>query len=331
MDSLIFWDNVVLLLSGILIIFCFVLFFSVRALISYSQEERTRQALRQPQRNFGIEHRDSNLAEDGVERDYEDEPTSSRGDDDADSHEAWDERDYQPPVRKFGAAPKIREKKQFVLPEKSVWFVLGIIFGAGSIALWFNLSTIDNPTTPAVNSSIGQAPNPPVKGQASILLDNGQTPSPPANGPASSPSVNAIENQTATSLEPVAGESAIAPTVGEDQPSISDGAAAFAASLKQNLPMPVQPGVTITAVTAEGAVVLLVFNIAKSIADGDSERLEVNMKQNFRQGVCETEPFPDNIHGLSNLGVTFLVNYYDLLGRNVARFSAEPKFCSDPT
>ena len=134
-----------------------------------------------------------------------------------------------------------------------------------------------------------------------------------------------------TAPEPLANPATNEPPAAKDEPAPSDAAAVFVAGLKQNLPMPVQPGVTITAVTAEGSAALPVFNIAEPIADEDIEKLQLEMEKGFREGVCATTPFPDNIHGLSNMGITFLVNYYDLLEKNVVRFSAKPSFCSNPT
>jgi len=345
MDSSIFWDNVVLLLSGIVILFSLVLFFSVRALISYSQEEHNRQSIRRPPRDardVRDDWHDNYLEEDSAERDFENEAAGYRNDDFADGHdqEAWEEREYRPPARQISVASRIREPRQLAIPGKSIWFVVGIICGAGGMGLWVSISATNNPTTTTAISNFGQASNPPANEQVSSPPVNGQASSPPVNGQASGPlvngqpsgpPVNATPNPTATALEPVTNVTTIAPPTAEAQPNPSDAAAVFAASLKQNLPLPVQPGVTITAVTAEGTIVLLVFNIAEPIADEDIEKLRVDMEQSFHDGVCATEPFPDNIHGLSNVGVTFLVNYYDLLEKNVMRFSAKPNFCTNPT
>lgn len=363
MNDSMYWDNVVLLVSGILILIGLVLFFSIRSLVRYSQEERARQSLRARPRRREFSNQRPNFTQnefrrprdhdvdDGVDaRDYDDDDGFGRayqneeagnddfggnedfageenyvaeddyvsGDDYAREDEDQPDRNYpydyergqaKEPVYRRPAARKIPPvrrtvRKQFEFPVTAVWFVVGGIFGALITALSFYATTGNNSVTPVTASNVVQAENPPVD---------------PVVSPPTVPPLPTTDNAI------------VEPPTTDGPDDLSDMAAGFAASLTRNLPMPVQPGVEITAITAEGSIVLIEFNIAEPVADDDVGRLQAEMEKRFFDGVCATTPFPDNIHGLSNRGITFLVNYKDLFDKAVVNFTAEPQFCSKPT
>lgn len=304
-----FLDNVGLVLSGIGLLIGLVLLLMVRAAFRRSREAGSRQSQRQQEPRFGDERYHDYRDEEHDRRDYEDDRAGYR--EDYYNHDQRDWRDDQPPRRGGGSAPRQRHAVRRAFPWKSIWFVIGIGAGAGGMALWNDPSLVETLVTPAATPSQSEPVAAPVA--RPIAKSDDRIISAPEPAPAP------VVNQT-----PAAAPAASEPS------GISIAVAKFVANLNENLPMAVQPGVTITAVTSDEDVVLIQFNIADAIAKEDVDRLRTEVKQRFRESVCATPAFPDNIHGLSNQGVSFVINYTDLLEAPIFSFSAGPNFCSNP-
>jgi hypothetical protein len=309
MDATFFLDNLGLVILALALLGGLLLFLLVRAALRRSRETGSRQSRRQQEPRFGDERYHDYRDEDRDYRGYEDERAGYR-----ENYYNNDERDWhddQPARRGVGSAPRQRHAARRAFPWKSIWFVIGIGAGAGGMALWNDPSSIQALMTPAATPSQPAPVATPVA--APVAKSDDRLIITPA--PAPTPVVN--QTADASPASSAATELSIAVTK-------------FVANLNQNLPMAVQPGVTITAVTSDETVVLIQFNIADAIAKEDVDRLQIEVKQRFRESVCATPAFPDNIHGLSNQGASFVINYTDLLEATIFSFSAGPNFCSSP-
>jgi hypothetical protein len=196
-----------------------------------------------------------------------------------------------------------------LLKPKKIWFVVGVCAGAGGLALWWNLPTF-NPLTTVM-----------------ALFDR---PDPPAvvNRPAPAPTETKEQDrfgvpQTDGPVSPVA--------IGDgDGNGVGELIDSFVTNLKGQLPMAVGPGITMVNVDFQGNVVALGFTIAQTVAPEDAPKLQNELESRFKASVCATPPEPSNIHGLNEQGVSFIITYVDLLGKNVAGLTVDPNFCSSP-
>jgi hypothetical protein len=183
-----------------------------------------------------------------------------------------------------------------------------LFVGAGGLALWWNLGAIPNPlpTVLALFDRPDPSPSDPV------------TPAAPA-GNKGQDRVGAAASRPATAPEPVGVGG------GEDVGELVED---FVGGLRAKLPMAVGPGITMVNVDAHGGTVALGFTIAQTVSDEDAPKLQAELETRFRGSVCATPPEPTNIRGLNELGVAFLIDYVDLLGKNVAGLTVDPNFCT---
>jgi hypothetical protein len=208
------------------------------------------------------------------------------------------------PIFGPGSVTQMRKSARPLGAAKGLWFVFGAAVGIVVAMIWSSVPTVGSLTT---------------------LLASFDAPSPPAvaDQPAAGDASKAQERMTAFDQTAAAAPSA-------DQGDVGQLIDAFVVSLRNQLPMTVGPGITMAAVTAESNTIALGFTIAQAIAAEDEPKLQSELENRFRTSVCATEPNPTNIHGLNRRGVSFLITYTDILGRNVAGLTVGANYCSSP-
>lgn len=209
------------------------------------------------------------------------------------------------PIFGSGGFSQMRKSARPAGPAKGLWFVFGVTVGIAATVIWSSVTT-----SGSLMSLVA-------------FLDN-PNPTAIADEPASAAGGKAPEQ-----LGPFGQTASGAPTA-VDQGDIGQLIDAFVASLRSQLPMTVGPGITMAAVEADSNIIALGFTIAQAIAEEDEPKLQSELETRFRNSVCATEPDLTNIHGLNRRGVSFLINYTDLLGRNVAGLTVEPNYCASP-
>ncbi len=190
-----------------------------------------------------------------------------------------------------------------------VWFLVGIGVGAGGLAIWLN--------------------PPPSDALASVLalLDRPAPPTTTAEETPQPDSSEATDRFGEAAPEGFAQPSAISDG---DTTEVGEMVESFILTLRDQLPMAVGPGITMVNADFEGNIIALGFMIAQTVADEDAPKLQEELETRFQKSVCATAPDPTNIHGLNERGVSFIITYVDLIGKNVAGLSVAPNFCSDP-
>lgn len=205
----------------------------------------------------------------------------------------------------FGSGGGTKQRKPLPIagPAKGLWFVFGAAMGIGAMIFWSSPPTADSLNTLV---ALFESPNPPAVAEE---------PKPPV--------VTKAQERLNPPGETV---SATAASDGELVAMVED----FVTSLRTQLPMAVGPGITMASVEGGPNAIALGFTIAQSVAAEDAPKLQSELETRFRNSVCATEPDPTNIHGLNARGVSFLINYTDLLGKTVAGLTVEPNYCASP-
>lgn len=312
MDASIIWENPGLTMLGVLAGIFLILLLPIASALRRSRETR---------RDVSPRQREPSIFDDRGydDRDYGDRQDYgsyfARQESSPDRWGARDDRDDDVPAGVFGREPRQRKRRKTVslsAPARAMWFVVGVCVGAGGLALWWyppsNLLSF-NPLPTIL--ALFEPPDPP-----------------PVADTAPPPADNKVQDRLAEPGSDVAS----APM------AIGDGGGAevdemienFVTTLQAQLPMAVGPGITMVNADSGSNTVALGFTIAQTVADEDAPKLQEELESRFKSSVCATQPDPTNIHGLNKRGVAFLINYVDLLGKNVAGLTVAPNFCSDP-
>lgn len=253
---------------------------------------------RQNEPRFGDAPYDDYRDDDRYRRDYDDDRVEDR--DEYDDRAPAAGRYSRPAAGRISPRPVERTPIRRAFPAKSLWFLIGVCCGVGGMVFWGDTATLNNLITPAATPNQVQT--------TAVQID----PNDGAGNSAASPAVN---------------NDRVVSSAADGPANLTQAVTLFAENLKTLIPMNVQPGVIITAVTASETTVLLDFNVDEAVADEDVGILGADVEKRFRESVCSTAPLPDNMHGLTNQGATFLIHYTELLGKTVANFTIEPKFC----
>lgn len=330
MNASIIWENPGLVLLGILAgIFLLLLLPILRAVRRSRKERRDGPLVRREPVIHNGRHNDrydderpsarSEFTRDGEERHADrprlydepddDVPTSALTgydkDDYADRRSSREVLDDGTPATIFGSGASRRKPLSVSSPVRSFWFAIGVCVGAGGLALLLNPPSFNQLT--AVMALLDRPGSPPVADKT-------------APAPAET---NAREGPGA----PAPGVSASRAAVNSEVGAMIDS---FVSDLRGQLPMEVGPGITMVNADSNGNVVALGFTIAQPVAEQDALKLQSELETRFQTNVCSTPPEPTNIHGLNERGVSFLINYVDLTGKNVAGLTVGPNYCADP-
>lgn len=314
MNVSIFWENPGLTLLGVLAAIFVVLLLPIIGAMRRSREERFDASLRSREPNIFNAHYDDRQYD---SRGYDDRPDygsyfSRYADDQSSdgfaSHTSSRDGRGDPPAGVFGSGPRRRKSVRVTAPARSmIWFVTGLCVGAGGLALWWKLPPV-NPLPTVMALFDRSAPSPAVAEAPAARVDSkGQ-------------------ERVGGALPQVMA----APAAADGGGDVSEMVDTFVTNLKAQLPMAVGPGITMAAVNANSNTVALGFTIAQSVTAEDAPKLQKELESRFRSNVCSTSPDPSNIHGLNERGVAFIINYVDLLGKNVAELTVKPNFCSNP-
>ena len=330
MNASIIWENPGLVLLGILVGIFLILLLPILSAVRRSREQRRDSSLA---RREPVIHNDSYddgydgkrpsdrsyFARDDEERYADRRRLYEEPDDDvpASARTGHDEDDYGDrrrsreglddgtPATIFGGGASRRKPLRVSGPVRSFWFAIGVCVGAGGLALLWNPPSFNQLT--AVMALLDSPGPPPVADQT-------------APAPAET---NAQERPEAPGTGMPASRAAVEPEIGAMIES-------FVGGLRGQLPMAVGPGITMVNVDSNGNVVALGFTIAQTVAEQDALKLQNELETRFQTNVCSTPPEPTNIHGLNERGVSFLINYVDLSGKNVAGLTVGPNYCADP-
>lgn len=210
------------------------------------------------------------------------------------------------PIFGSGGASQMRKSARPAGPARGLWFVFGVTVGIAATMLWTSVPTADTLTT------------------LLAFFENSNAPA-IADEPAAE-----TDGKVQERMASVGETDSAAPTADDQGNDVGQLINAFVASLKTQLPMAVGPGITMAAVEADSKTIALGFTIAQAITEEDEPKLQSELETRFRTSVCATEPDPTNIHGLNRRGVSFLISYTDLLGRNVAGLTVGPNYCASP-
>jgi hypothetical protein len=315
MSTSIIWENPGLALLGVLAGIFLILLLPIVGAVRRSREERRADLLRAREptiygdRHYEERYHDERYHDDRYERPDHGNYFASQGDDYAASRRSAREARDDVPPGVFGSGPRRRKPRWISAPAGSVWFAIGVCVGAGGLALWWSLPPI-NPVT-----------------ALTTLLDN---PAPPTIAEQSPPTRDSKVQDRFDAPEVVAVPSAIGDG-GDAGDELGEMVESFVANLRAQLPMGVGPGITMISVDSDSTSIAIGFAIAASVADEDAPKLQDELETRFRTSVCSTPPGPENIRGLNDLGVAFIINYVDVVGKNVAGLIVEPNFCSAPT
>jgi len=332
MNASIIWENPGLVLLGILVGIFLILLLPILSAVRRSREERRDTPVRRLEPSVHNDrYNDSDrydrqrpsgrsyFARDDEARSADRRRLREAPDDDepASVLDGYDEERYAHPRSRreaidddvpatiFGGGASRRKPLRVSAPVRSFWFAIGVCVGAGGLAL------LSNP--PSFNQLT----------KAMALLDAPGSP-PVADPTASAPAeTNPQERLDAPEPEVSASRAAVDPEVGAMIES-------FVSGLRVQLPMAVGPGITMVNVDSNGDVVALGFTIAQTVAAQDAPKLQSELETRFQTNVCSMPPEPTNIHGLNERGVSFLINYVDLGGNNVAGLTVGPNYCADP-
>lgn len=331
MDASIIWANPGLVLLGILIGIFLILLVPILSAVRRRSREGRRDR-RAPRREpiidddrYDDRYEDQRPTSGSYFPDYADERHADRrrlrhepGDDVPVSDLAgYEEDDYadlrssrerlndETPATIFGGGASRRKPLRVSAPVRSFWFAIGVCVGAGGLALLWNPPSFTQLTT------------------IMALLDR-PGPSPAADQTAPAP---AETNAQARLEAPGTGMSA---SRGGAESEVGALIESFVSGLKGQLPMAVGPGITMVNVDSKGKVVALGFTIAQTVGAQEAPKLQNELETRFQTNVCATPPEPTNIHGLNERGVSFLINYVDLSGNNVAGLTVGPNYCADP-
>jgi hypothetical protein len=328
MNASIIWENPGLVLLGILVGVFLILLLPILSAVRRSGEERRETSVRRLEPSVYNDRHDDNSRYDDQRpsgRNYfareeryadrrrlreepdDDEPASvSPGNDEeryADRRSSRERLDDEVPATIFGGGASKRKPLRVSAPVRSFWFAIGVCVGAGGLALLWNPPSLSQLTT------------------VMALLDR-PGPSPVADQTAPGES-NLQERPEAPGTDVSASRAAVEPEVGAMIES-------FVSGLRGQLPMAVGPGITMVNADFNGNVVALGFTIAQTVDAQDAPKLQSELETRFQTNVCSTPPEPTNIHGLNERGVSFLINYVDLGGKNVAGLTVGPNYCADP-
>jgi len=323
MNASIIWENPGLVLLGILVVIFLILLLPILGAVRRSREERRDTPARRMEpsvHNDRYEDRRpsgrSYFARDDEERHADRRRLRVESDDDEPAghdEERYAERrrsrevfDDDAPATIFGGGASRRKPLRVSAPVRSFWFAIGVCVGAGGLALLWN--------PPSFNQQLTTV----------MALLEPPDPSPVADTTASAPAeTNAQERLDAPEPEVSASRAAVDPEVGAMIES-------FVSGLRGKLPMAVGPGITMVNVDSNGDVVALGFTIAQTVNAQDAPKLQSELETRFQTNVCSMAPEPTNIHGLNERGVSFLINYVDLGGNNVAGLTVGPNYCANP-
>lgn len=305
MDPSIIWENPGLTLLGVLAGIFLILLLPIVSAIKRSREER---------RDNSLRAREPSIYGDYGDRRYDERPSygsyfaSQDEERPSDRWSARDDRDDEAPAGVFGSGPRRQRKPVRVsAPRRSIWFAVGVFVGVGGLALWWNLPKV-NPLTTVM-----------------AFFDR---PAPPAVIDQPAPARAETKVQDRVGALPIDGSGS--PAAIGDGDEVGDLIDGFVTNLKAQLPMAVGPGITMANVDFQGNVVALGFTIAQTVATEDAPKLQEELESRFKASVCATPPDPSNIHGLNERGVSFIITYVDLLGKNVAGLTVAPNFCANP-
>ena len=297
MDASIIWENPGIALLGVLAGIFLILLLPIVSAIRRSREEQRDDIMRAREPSvYRDQYRDERPSYGSYFAGYDEERLPER----------WDSRDQRNddvPSGVFGSGPRKRKSARVSVPVRSIWFLVGVCVGAGGLAAWWNL------------------PRDPVAAVAALF----DRPSPPPI--ADSPTRPADTKDQDRFAEQGNGVAVSSAAVGND---VGEMVNSFVTNLKAQLPMAVGPGITMVNVDSKSNVVALGFAIAQTVSEQDAPKLQKELETRFRTSVCSTPPDPSNIHGLNEHGVAFLINYVDMLGKNVAGLSVGPNYCSGP-
>lgn len=190
-------------------------------------------------------------------------------------------------------------------PARGGWFIASVCVGAAGMALFLRPAGIDK-----LMSQFTQFASPYISAITNVPL-------------VSTPSGTSVNS------DPLSDDTLNAPPLTGDISEIDAMVDAFVTDLRVQLPVTVSPGIIMAIVEGEKDLIALGFVISRLVAEKDEPKLQSDLETRFRESVCATKPSPTNLHGLNDLGVTLLINYADLSGKNVAELTVEPRFCSD--
>lgn len=218
----------------------------------------------------------------------------------------------------FGAGPPKRRKKDLPVRAltKFVWFGLGILVGAGSMAVSNSIPAIGEylfmPIDVGPEETAQSAPPPqPTKDNSGRLPQEG----------AEDPVRVAEEALAKTSSAQTPADQTSAPA------AVDKELAEFVSGMQAQLPMAIGRDIQLVKVTSEGRVVTLAFAIAQAIPESDYGTLQKTLQDRFRAGICAGND-QLRIRRLNEAGVSFTVYYTDIVGQTVAYLEMVPQYCS---
>lgn len=103
--------------------------------------------------------------------------------------------------------------------------------------------------------------------------------------------------------------------------------AAFVDAIKEKLPMRIGIETEMLTVDQVADTISLGYVILRPVPDDEIPSLQTELGEKVRQSVCKEETTPKTMRGLSQRGVTFLINYVDLNGKSVVTIDLPPNVC----